>query len=374
MAKRMILMLGVALLATAGLGFVKFRQVKAAIAVYAAYQPPPEAVTSIVARSERWNATIESIGTATAVRGVTLSADLAGLVQRILFESGEAVKQGDVLVELDTRQEQAQLTAAEADRDLARANHERIRSLVSERVISQAEFDRADAQYKHAEAQVGEIRATIARKTIRAPFSGVLGIRQINLGEYLAPGAAIAPLQALSPIYVDFSVPQQDVARLKRNITVRATSGDAARAVTGRVTAIDAVVDPQTRNVQVRATFANADNRLRPGMFVQVSADVGAGSAVVTVPASAISYAPYGDSVFVVRSLQTPGGQPYRGVEQRFVTLGPSRGDQVAVVAGLKEGEEVVTSGVFKLRNNAAVQVNNAVQPSNSAAPQVEDR
>ena len=367
-------MLGVALLVIAGLGFVKFRQVKAMMAVYAAYQPPPEAVTSIVARSERWPVTIDSIGTVTPLRGVTVSADLAGLVERISFESGRAVRQGDVLVELDTRQERAQLTAAEANRDLARANHDRIRSLVSERVISQAEFDRADAEYKSAEAQVGEIRATIARKTIRAPFSGVLGIRQINLGEYLAPGAAIASLQALSPIYVDFAVPQQDVARLKRNTAVRATSGEGAHSVTGRVTAVDAVVDPQTRNVQVQATFANADARLRPGMFVQVSADVGAGTEAVTVPASAINYAPYGDSVFVVQTLKTARGEPYRGVQQRFVKLGPARGDQVAVVGGLAEGEEVVTSGVFKLQNHAAVQVNNSVQPSNNAAPQVEDR
>ena len=372
MAKRMILMLGVALLVVAGLGFVKFRQVKAMMAVYAAYQPPPEAVTSIVARTERWPSTIGSIGTVTAVRGVTVSADLAGVVERILFDSGQAVKQGDVLVELDTRQERAQLTAAEADRDLARTNHDRIRSLVSERVISQAEFDRADAEYKRAEAQAGEIRATIARKTIRAPFSGVLGIRQINLGQYLAPGAAIAPLQALSPIYVDFAVPQQDVARLKRDTPVRATLGDDT--VTGRVTAVDAVVDPQTRNVQVRAVFANADARLRPGMFAQISADAGAGTRAVTVPASAISYAPYGDSVFVIQDLKTAKGESYRGVQQRFVKLGPSRGDQVAVVAGLEAGEEVVTSGVFKLRNNAAVQVNNSVQPSNSAAPHVEER
>lgn len=374
MAKRMILMLGVALLVIAGLGFVKFRQVKAMMAVYAAYQPPPEAVTSFVARDERWPATIGSIGTVTAVRGVTVSADLAGVVDRILFDSGQAVTQGDVLVELDTRQERAQLTAAEADRDLARTNHDRIQSLVSERVISQAEFDRADAEFKRAEARVGEIRASIGRKTIRAPFSGVIGIRQVNLGEYLAPGAAIAPLQALSPIYVNFAVPQQDVAQMRRGTVVRAALDEDTRVAAGKVTAVDAVVDPQTRNVQVQATFANGDARLRPGMFVQVTAAVGAGTPVVTVPASAISYAPYGDSVFVIQDLKNAKGERYRGVQQRFIKLGPARGDQVAVLSGLTSGEEVATSGVFKLRNNAPVQVNNAIQPSNSTAPQVEDR
>jgi membrane fusion protein (multidrug efflux system) len=374
MAKRMILMVAVAVLVIAGLGFVKFRQVKAMMAVYAAYQPPPEAVTTIVARQERWPATISGIGTVAAFRGVTVSADLAGVVDRILFDSGQTVRQGDVLVELDTRQERAQLTAAEADRDLARVNHDRIRNLVGERVISQAEFDKADAEYKHAEAQVGEIRATIGRKTIRAPFSGVLGIRQINLGEYLAAGAAIASLQALTPVYVNFAVPQQDVAVLKRGTEVRVTLEADGRQSVGKVTAMDAVIDPATRNVQVQATFANADGRLRPGMFVQAAADVGASAPVVTLPASAISYAPFGDSVFVVQNLKNPKGEPYRGVQQRFVKLGPARGDQIAVLSGLAAGEEVVTSGIFKLRNNAAVQVNNAIQPSNSAAPSVEDR
>ena len=374
MAKRMILMLGMALLVIGALGFVKFRQVKAVMAVYAAYQPPPEAVTTIVARQERWPTTISAIGTVAPVRGVTLSADLAGVVEKILFESGETVAQGDVLVELDTRQERAQLTAAEADRDLARANHDRIRSLVDERVISRAEFDRVDAESKRAEARVGEILAAIGRKTIRAPFPGVLGIRQVNLGEYLAAGAAIAPLQALTPVYVNFSVPQQSVAVLKRGTEVRVTIDASDRESVGRVTAIDAVIDPATRNAQVQATFANSDGRLRPGMFVQAAAAVGDSAPLIPIPASAINYAPFGDSVFVIQTLKSPKGETYRGVQQRFVKVGPARGDQVAVVSGIAAGEEVVTSGVFKLRNNAAVQINNAVQPSNSAAPGVEDR
>jgi membrane fusion protein (multidrug efflux system) len=373
MAKRMILMLTVTAVFIAALGFVKFRQVKAAIAVYAAFQPPPEAVTTIVARKERWPATLAAIGTVAAVRGVTVSADLSGIVETIAFDSGRTVNEGDILVQLDTRQERAQLTAAEAQRDLARVNLDRMRSLKAERVVSQAEYDKADAEFKQAEASAGEIRATIGRKTIRAPFSGVLGIRQVNLGQYLAGGAVIVPLQALNPIYVNFAVPQQQVATVRAGTDVRVAAENDPE-ISGRVTAIDSVVDQGTRNVQVQATFANSGGRLRPGMFVQTKVALGAGDTVIALPASAVSYAPYGDTVFVVQNLKTPKGDTYRGVEQRFVKLGGARGDQIAVFSGVKAGEEIVTSGVFKLRNGAAVQVNNAIQPSNSPAPRVEDR
>jgi membrane fusion protein (multidrug efflux system) len=351
-----------------------FRQVTAMMAVSAAYPPPPEAVTTLPAARERWPKTIKAIGTVAAFRGVTVSADLAGVVDRIQFESGQRVREGDVLVELDTRQERAQLAAAEADSNLARVNLDRIRNLVGQRVISQAEFDKADAEAKGAAARVGEIRATIGRKTIRAPFSGVLGIRQVNLGEYLAPGAPIATLQAVSPVYVNFAVPQQQLSLLERGTEVRAVLENDGHESIGHVTAVDAVIDPNTRNAQIQATFANKDERLRPGMFVDTSADVGSTTEVITIPASAIAYAPYGDSVFVVRAMKNPNGQSYRGVQQRFVKLGATRGDRIAVTDGLRPGEEIVTSGVFKLRNNAAVQVNNAVQPSNAETPHVEDR
>jgi membrane fusion protein (multidrug efflux system) len=374
MAKRMILMLSVTALVIAALGFVKFRQVKAAIAVYASFQPPPEAVTTIVARSERWPLTLGAIGTVAAVRGVTVSADLPGIVEKITFDSGKAVTEGEILVQLDTRQEHAQLVAAEAQRDLARANLERMRSLTEQRVVSRAEFDQADAAFKQAEASGVEIRATIARKTIRAPFSGVLGIRQVNLGQYLSGGAPIVPLQALRPIYVNFAVPQQQVAALKVGTEIRVSVDDQQVKSAGKVTAIDSVVDPATRNVQMQATLSNADGRLRPGMFVQTTAMLGRGDTVVALPASAVSYAPYGDSVFVVDTLKSPKGEAYRGVVQRFVKLGTARGDQIAVLAGVKAGDEIVTSGVFKLRNGAAVLVNNNVQPSNNPAPKVEDR
>jgi membrane fusion protein (multidrug efflux system) len=374
MAKRMILMLIVAALFIAALGFVKFRQFQEAAAQAAAFQPPPEAVTTIVARQEKWPATLSAIGTVSAVQGVTVSADLPGIVERIAFDSGQSVREAEVLVELDTRQEQAQLAAVEAERHLARLNFERLQGLVEEGAISRAEYDQAAAEQKQTEARVGEIRATIARKTIRAPFSGILGIRQVNLGQYLSAGDAVVPLQSLDPIYVNFGVPQQDAGQVRVGRSVHITTGDVAGVgFTGRVTAINSVVDEATRNVQIQATLANPLGTLRPGMFVQTEVRVGASRSVVTLPASAISYAPYGDSVFVVADLKDQNGQSYRGVRQQFVKLGAGRGDQIAVVSGLKSGEEIVTSGVFKLRNGAAVLVNNKVQPQNKRAPKPED-
>ena len=374
MAKRMIVMLAATALFVAGLGFVKFRQIQSAIAQGAAFQPPPEAVTTIVAHQEAWAASVNSIGTVAAVQGVTVSADLPGTVERIAFESGTAVTEGEVLALLDTRQEQAQLTAAEAQRDLARLNFERMRGLLNERVISQSEFDRATAEQRQGDARVGEIRAAIARKTIRAPFSGVLGIRRVNLGQYLSGGDALVTLQSLNPIYVNFGVPQQSSSQIRVGRTVRITS-DSLPGVefSGRVTAIDSIVDEATRNIQVQATLANPGGKLRPGMFVQAEAGVGSGSTIVALPASAISYAPFGDSVFVVTDLKNPAGQSYRGVRQQFVKLGPARGDQIAVTSGVKPGDEVVTSGLFKLRNGAAVVVNNKVKPTNSPKPKPEN-
>ncbi|HEY3042745.1 MAG TPA: efflux RND transporter periplasmic adaptor subunit, partial [Vicinamibacterales bacterium] len=349
MAKRMIVMLVLTAAFVGALGFVKFRQIQTAIAQGAAFQPPPEAVTTIVAAEETWSATLDAIGTVAALQGVTVSADLPGTVDRIAFDSGRSVRQGEVLVELDTRQERAQLAAVEAERELARLNFERMRGLLNERVVSQAEYDRATAEQKQAEARVGEIRAAIERKTIRAPFAGILGIRQVNLGQYLAGGDAIVSLQSLNPIYANFGVPQQEAGQVRIGRTVRVTAGNstgADGAFSGRVTAIDSRVDEATRNVQVQATLANPDGTLRPGMFVQTQLTTGAGRSVIALPGSAISYAPYGDSVFVVTDLNDPNGRPYRGVRQEFVKLGSGRGDQVAVVTGVKPGDEIVTSGV----------------------------
>ena len=374
MVKRMVFMLATTLAVVAVLGFVKFQQIQTAIAEGAAFQPPPEAVTTVVAEQVEWPSTLSAIGTMAAVQGVTVSADLPGIVERITFDSGRPVREGEILAELDTRQERAQLAAIEAQRDLARLNYDRMKGLLSERAISQAEFDRATAEQKQTDAQVGEIRAAIQRKTIRAPFTGVLGIRQVNLGQYLAAGDPLVPLQSLNPIYVNFGVPQQDVSRIRPGHQVRVTANDAgSAALVGRVTAVDAIVDPATRNIQIQATLANSGGRLRPGMFVQTELSLGASRSVVPLPASAISYAPFGDSVFVVADLKGQNGETYRGVRQQFVKLGGARGDQVAVVSGVKPGDEVVTSGVFKLRNGIAVVINNKVQPANSRAPKLED-
>jgi membrane fusion protein, multidrug efflux system len=374
MAKRMIVMLAVTFMVIAALGFVKFRQVQTAIAQSASFQPPPEAVTTLVAQPEDWPATLTAIGTIAAVQGVTVSADLPGTVARVGFESGRAVRKGDVLAELDTRQERAQLAAIAAQQELARLNYNRLKGLLADRVISQAEFDRAAADQKETDARLGEVHATIERKTIRAPFDGVLGIRLVNLGQYLAAGDAVVPLQSLHPIYVNFGVPQQDVGQIRVGHRVRITARDVAGTeFAGRVTALDSIVDQATRNVQVQATLPNTAGQLRPGMFVQTELLLGASRSVMAVPASAINYAPFGDSVFVVTDLKGQAGTTYRGVRQQFVKLGGSRGDQVAIVSGVAAGDEIVTSGVFKLRNGAAVVVNNKVLPSNKRAPKPED-
>jgi membrane fusion protein (multidrug efflux system) len=374
MAKRMIVMLTATLLIVGALGFVKFKQIQTAIAQGAAFQPPPEAVTTIVAREEQWPATLSQIGTVAAVHGVSVSADLPGTVERIAFDSGQSVHDGDLLALLDTRQEHAQLAAAEAQRDLARVNFDRMQGLLNEHVISRAEFDRATAEERQADARVGEIRAAIDRKTIRAPFSGILGIRHVNLGQYLSGGDALVVLQSLNPIYVNFGVPQQATSQMHVGRHVRITTDELSGAeFAGRVTAIDSIVDEATRNVQVQATLANPAGTLRPGMFVQTEVTLGGASAVISLPASAISYAPYGDSIFVVTDLKSQDGQTYRGVRQQFVKLGSSRGDQIAVVSGVNPGDEVVTSGVFKLRNGAAVVVNNKVRPGNNPKPTPEN-
>lgn len=374
MAKRMFFMLAVVIVVVAGLGFFKYRQIQTAIAMGSSFAPPPSAVTTVVAKSETWPSTLDVIGTTAAIQGVTVTADLPGTVAKINFESGQSVHAGDVLVELDTREERAQLAAAESDRDLAKINYDRDQELVKEGVVARMQSDNSSAQQKSTEAKVGEIKATIERKTIHAPFSGILGIRQINLGQYLAAGAAIVSLQSLNPIYVNFGVPQQQAPLVKTGRILELTSDDVPGVeFRGRVTAIDSVVNEATRNLQVQATLPNPGGKLRPGMFVQVQLGLGSSQKVIPLPASAINYAPYGDSVFVVTDLKDPKGKSYRGVRQQFVKVQGSRGDQVGVISGVNPGEEIVSSGVFKLRNGAAVQVNNKVQPPNNPKPNPED-
>jgi membrane fusion protein (multidrug efflux system) len=374
MAKRMILMLGVIVIALTALGFIKFKQIQTAVQAASSFQPPPEAVTTIVAQREQWPSEMNAIGSVEAVQGVTVSADLPGTVAKIDFESGKSVKEGDVLVELDTRQERAQLAAMEAQHDLAKLNYARSEQLAKQGVISRIDYDRSSADQRQTEANVAELRATIERKTIRAPFSGVLGIRKVNLGQYLAAGAPIVALQKLNPIYVNFGLPQQETPNVKvgRSLRVR-TDELAGQTFTGRVTALDSVIDEATRNIQVQATLPNPKGKLQPGMFVTVDLDLGGSRPVVTLPASSISYAPYGDSVFIVGDMKDQKGNTYRGVRQQFVKVQGSRGDQVGIVSGVNPGDEVVTSGVFKLRNGAAVQINNTVKPSNNPAPKPQD-
>ncbi|HLV88365.1 MAG TPA: efflux RND transporter periplasmic adaptor subunit [Candidatus Sulfotelmatobacter sp.] len=374
MVKRMIVMVVVMLALVGGLGFVKFKQVEFAIAQGASFQLPPTAVTTVVAERETWPSTVSVIGTVAAIQGVTVSADLPGTIDKIHFESGQWVHEGDTLVELDTRQERAQLASLEAQRDLAKVNYDRAQQLVNAGVISHSDYDSATAQQKATEAQVGDTRAAIARKTIRAPFSGLLGIRQVSLGQYLAAGQAIVSLQSLNPIYVNFGVPQQDTGKVVLGHVLRVTNSDLpGMSFMGRITALDSVISEQTRNIQVQATLTNKDNKMRPGMFVQVELPMGEARSVIPLPASAINYAPYGDSVYVVADMKDPKGNSYRGVRQQVVKIEGSRGDQVGITSGLNPGDEVVSSGVFRLRNGAAVLVNNKVKPDNNPAPKPQD-
>ncbi len=374
MNKRMLQMLAIVVVIVGILGFIKFKQISAAMAGGKAFQPPPETVTTVVAASDHWATTLDAVGSVEPVQGVTLSADLPGVVQRIAFESGRRVSKGQLLVALDSRQERAQWASAAARRDLAKLNLERSRTLLAQQAIAQADFDQLSALYKQAEAAANEVQANIDRKTIRAPFSGVAGIRQVNLGEYVHTGDPIVPLQSADAVFVDFSVPQQNMRALKVGAVVHASADSGAGSqFTGRITAINPVVDEATRNVQVQATFPNTRGALRAGMYVTVKVILGGSDAVVALPTTAINYAPYGNSVFIVEDIKGPDGKSYRGVRQQFVQLGRQQGDQVGVLSGVKPGQEVATSGVFKLRPGAAVVVNNKVTPSNSAAPKPED-
>jgi membrane fusion protein (multidrug efflux system) len=379
MKKRLAITLAIVIVFIAIIGSVKYFQIRSAMAQQGSFQPPPEAVTTVVAAEAEWNTTLHAIGSVEAVHGVTVSADLPGLIEAISFDSGRAVNKGDVLIQLDARQERAQLAAAESQREVSRLDLRRAEAMLGQKIIPQSTYDSVKAQFQQADAKVGEIRATIERKIIRAPFSGVLGIRQVNLGEYLAGGAPIVSLQAMRPAYVNFTVPQQEIGRLATGTAVEVTSDALPAPENGHVSALDATIDAATRNIHVQAVFDNASGRLRPGMFVEARLARSAHLNIIPLPASAISYAPFGDSVFIVEQMKEigpdgkPTGKMYRGVRQQFVKLGGSRGDQVAIVSGVKPGEEVVTSGVFKLRPGAAVLVNNAVQPANSTAPKPED-
>jgi membrane fusion protein (multidrug efflux system) len=368
MSKRMLQMLGIVVLFLAAIGFVKFRQIQGAIAAGKSFQMPPETVTTIVARDDRWPSTVDAVGSVAAVHGVTLSADLPGVVAAIEFESGAHVAEGQVLVKLDSRQELAEVESATAQRDLAKANLDRADRLMEQKLMAPSDHQSVKAQFDQAQAALHALQATLDRKLIRAPFAGVTGIRTVNVGQYVRSGDPIVPLQSLSPLYVNFAVPQQQVGVLRPGDVVKVTA-DRGLEVTGRINAVNPVVDDATRNVAVQATVPNPREALRPGMYVSVSVETGAKRDVIALPVSAVNYAPYGNSVFVVETSNDKDGKPHSTVRQQFVKLGATRGDLVAVTEGVKVGEEVVTSGVFKLRSGAAVQVNNSVTPSASPNP-----
>jgi membrane fusion protein (multidrug efflux system) len=356
------------------LGGIKFFQIQKAMAEHASFTPPPETVTSVIAQAEEWVPSLKAVGSTAAVQGVTVSTDEPGIVQKIDFESGQAVKEGDLLVQLEVSQEQAQLRSAEAQMQLAAANLQRQQNLFKGRVSSQADYDSAKAQYDQAVARVEEVKALINKKTIRAPFSGVLGIRAVNLGQYLQSGAQVVPLHSLDPIYVNFWLPQQYLGQIAAGQALH-VQADGIPNVTfeGKINAVDAIVDEATRNVRVQATLPNPKGLLRPGMFVNTEVPLAEKANHIVLPATAIQYAPYGDMVYVIEDVKGPDGKTYRGVRQQVVKVGESRGDRVAILSGIKAGEEVVTSGVFKLRPGIAVQVNNSIQPENSTSPKPED-
>jgi membrane fusion protein (multidrug efflux system) len=370
--KRILLVIVGLVVLVAVLSAVKALQIGAMVEQGKKFVPPPETVTTAVAVAESWEAALTAVGSLTAVQGVTVAAELTGKVVEIAFEPGASVKKGDLLIRQDTSVEEAQLPGAVAQANLGKTVLARDAQMLSEQIISQAEYDIALAGYEQATAQANNIRATIGKKTIRAPFTGRLGIRQVNLGQMLREGDPIVTLQSLDPIYVNFTLPQQELARLRTGMTVRATCDCLPQeAIRGRITAVNPLVDAETRNIQLQATVANRAEKLRPGMFVNAAVGLPARKKVLAIPATAVLYAPYGDSVFIVDDdKEGKGGKVLR---QQFVRLGEKQGDFVAVTEGLKGGENVVSTGVFKLRNGQAVVVDNRLAPPFRKTPSPEN-
>jgi len=357
------------------LGGIKGLQISRMAADGKQFVPPPETVTTVEVHSESWESLLFSVGSLEAVQGVMVTAELTGKVVHIAFEPGAMVRTGDLLVQQDISSETAQLRASEASAALAKITLERIRKLLTEKTVSQSQYDNADAQYKQAEAQLDTIRSAISKKTIRAPFAGRLGIRLINLGQILNEGDAIVSLQSLDPIFVNFSLPQQQLAQIQSGLTVRVTTDVLpGRVIEGKITAINPAVDAATRNIRVQATAANLKEQLRPGMFVNVAVVLPAQEKVLPIPETAVLYAPYSDSVFVVEEKKSEkNSPPGKSLRQQFVRLGEKRGDFIAVLSGLKEGETIVSTGVFKLRNGQAVVVDNTLAPEFKLMPETKD-
>lgn len=372
MKKKIVLSVVVVLVVAGVLAGVKTLQIRRLMAASAAMVPPPVSISSATAHEEKWQNTLPAVGSIVAVQGVTLTAELPGTVSEIAFESGATVAKDDLLVKLDTSSEEAQLRSLEAQANLAQTNLVRMQSLRSEKTVSQAELDQAETTWKQNVANADNVRSAIAKKTIRAPFAGRLGIRQVNLGQYLEAAKPIVSLQSLAPVYGEFSLPQQDLARVKTGLPVRVTM-DAypGKVFTGEITAINPDLDPVTRSVRVQATFANADHLLRPGMFARMEVVFPEEEPVLAIPATAVLSAPYGDTVYVIE----PGTNAAGGlvVRQQFIRVGRTRGDFVSVVSGLKPGERVASSGLFKLQNRMSVVENNELTPKSEKKPTPSD-
>ena len=366
---RVVLSIVVLLVIVGVLGAVKGMQIGAMIDAGKTFVPPPEPVTTATVTSDEWSGAIAAVGSVVPVNSVVIASEVPGLVRALSFDSGDRVQKGQVLVRLDTSIEEAQLASAEAEARVAKSSADRVRALRKESVVAESELESAEARATQAEAQVLVLRATIDKKTVRAPFSGRLGIRQIDLGQILAPGTPIVSLSSLDPVYVEVSLPQQALARVAEGQAVRVSS-DAFpdKSWEGTVALINNEVDAATRNVKVRARIPNKDGGLRPGMFVSASLGLAESATVRVIPGTSVLYAPYGDSVFVV--------EPKDGkltVRQQFARLGERRGDLVAVVDGLTVGQVVVTTGAFKLRNGGQVVVDNKLAPSAVTSPRPKD-
>jgi membrane fusion protein, multidrug efflux system len=383
--KRMLWMLIGALVVFGGVFAVK-AMISAGTNQFFDNMPQPAvAVSSTIAKKQRWSDAGEAVGTFVAVNGTDVTTEAGGVVHAIEFEAGQRVNAGAVLVRLNSANELATLRSLEASARLASVQRDRWTQLANDQLVSKDEAQQRATAAATAQAQVEAQRALIAQKTIRAPFSGVLGIRKINLGQFVAPGDPIVSLQQLDPIYLDFNLPEQQIGKVSEGVMVRATvDAVPGRVFDGRVTAVEPNVDPSTRNFTAQATLRNPDGALRPGAFSHVTFDVGGERDVVVIPQTAVSFNPYGNAVYVIS--KTPRkegekdmqGKPLTGdkftVQQRFIKTGSTRGDLIAVTDGLKPGEQIVTSGLLKLRNGAEVTINNKVQPSAEARPAPENR
>jgi len=332
---------------------------------------PPTTVSSATVKEEDWAPTLSAVGSISAVQGAVVSSELGGVVSQIAFENGGTAKKGDLLVQLDASAEEAQLKSAEADLELARADLQRSRDLVGRKVISKAEIDAAESKFKQKEGSVDQMRSMIAKKTVRAPFDGQLGIRQVNVGQMINVGQQVVPLTSLDPVFADFALPQQYLGKLTPGLEVHVTT-DAlpGRVFDGKITAINSMVDSSTRNVTLQATLDNPDHVLRPGMFAKAQVTLPEKHKTLVVPGSAISYAPFGDSVFVIeKKKDEKTGKESQVIRQQFVRAGEARGDLIAITQGLKAGETVVSTGVFKLRNGMTVTINNDLAPNLQVNP-----